>query len=256
MAESKSKKRKSHWIAIAALAVSVLSLCITMYRTSPIGAVKPVMPLTSYALVRGIDPEGTFGLYPSDHIVLPLEFSNNTGSPVLIKGPRLEFDEIGAPKSKNVTFFLTGEYEELSAELLGDVNSQPHNFAPALVLAPHSVSQKILVFRVSGWFKDEKNYCFRFHQGQKFNVDLKYRRIPQNPVIAWIWRMLPGDGPEVDMRLEPVLPMLEGINGYDLYTADFISLLPGSRAVNSDGSIKDIPEKTLGKVTFEGLCPG
>jgi hypothetical protein len=244
VAEGNGEKGKAQWIATAALVVSVFSLCVTLYRTSPIGAVEPVMPLTSYALVRGIDPGGIFGPYPSDHIVLPLEFSNNTGSPVLIKAPRLELDEIGEPESKNVTFFLTGEYEDLSAELLGDVNSQPHNFAPALVLAPHSVSQKILVFRVSGWTKDEKNYCFRFHQGQKFNVDLTYTRIPQNPVIAWFWRVWPGDGPEVDMRLEPVLPMIKGINGYSLYSADFISLLPGSRAVNPDGSIKDIPEKT------------
>jgi hypothetical protein len=250
------EKDKSHWIAKAALAVSVFSLLITLYRTSPVGSVEPVMPLTSYALVRGIDPEGTFGPYPSDHIVLPMEFSNNTGSTVLLKAPRLELDETSTPENENVTFFLTGEYKELSPELLDDVNSQPHTFTPDLVLSPHSVSERNLVFRVSEWTQDDKNYCFRFHQGQRFEIDLKYERIPQNPVTAWLWRVLPGDGPEHTVRLDPVLPILEGINKYPLYTADYISLLPGSRAVNPDGTHKDIPKVPMGNETSENLCPG
>jgi hypothetical protein len=237
-------------VSILAAVVSIVSAAVTIYRTSPIGPVKTVMPLSAYAIVRGIDPlgKGWGAPAPSDHIVLPVELSNNSGSTVLLKEPILQLHEIGTPKNKNVTFFLNGEFEELSPSVFSSVNSHPPSFATSLVLAPHSVSKRVLVFRVSKW--NGRNYCFRFHQGQVLEGTLTYQRIPPE-----LRARLSGALPRVRVPLEPNLPMIEGTNDIPRYSADYISLLRGSRAVNPDGSIKDIPEKPLSNETSESLCP-
>ena len=147
--------------------------------------------------------------------------------------------------------------------MFSSVNSHPPSFATSLVLAPHSVSKRVLVFRVSDW--NDTNYCFRFHQGQVLEGTLTYQRIPPK-LRSRLWEALrvhvpflrsrlSGEVPRVHVPLEPNLPMIEGTNDIRRYSADYISLLRGSRAVNPDGSIKDIPEKTLSKETIESPCP-
>ena len=255
------KKQNASWIAKTALGVSILaavvsivSAAVTIYRTSPIGPVKTVMPMSAYAIVRGIDPlgEGWGAPAPSDHIVLPVELSNNSGSTVLLKEPILELHEIGTPKNKNVTFFLNGEFEELSPGVFDNVNSHPPKFATSVILEPHSVSQRVLVFRVSDWH--ETNYCFRFHQGQEFEATLTYQRIPPElrsrfPELrsrllgALPWVPAPRvPVPRVPARLEPNLPMITGTNDISPYSGEYISLLRGTRAVNLNGTPRDIKE--------------
>jgi hypothetical protein len=237
------KKQNASWIAKTALGVSILaavvsivSAAVTIYRTSPIGPVKTVMPLSAYAIVRGIDPEPWGAPAPSDHIVLPAELSNNSGSTVLLKEPILELHEIGTPENKNVTFFLNGEFEELSPRVFSNVNSHPPSFATSLVLAHDSISKRVLMFRVSDW--NETNYCFRFHQGQVFEATLTYQRIPPE-----LRSRLKGEIPRVPVPLEPNLPMIEGTSDIKLYSGEYISLLRGSRAVNPNGTPRDIKEE-------------
>jgi len=248
-------KQKVSWAAKVALGVSILaavvsivSAAVTIYRTSPIGPVKTVMPLSAYAIVRGINPVGLGAPAPSDHLVLPLELSNNSGGTILLKEPILELHEIGTPKNQIHTFFLNGEFEELSPKVFKNVHSHPPSFTTSLVLEPHSVSQRVLVFRVSDWH--EANYCFRFHQGQKFEAVLSYERIPPRPMA----RFGSGD-PRDPVPLEPPLPLIEGTNDIDLNSWDYISLLRGSRAVNLNGTPRDINEEPSWRNEIEKTLP-
>jgi hypothetical protein len=171
------------FLGIFSTFLGIVSTGFALYRTSPAGEVKVVLPLSGYALVRGIDPEGAqMGPWSPDHIVLPLEWSNGTGSPVLIKSPSLLLRELGEnekPTGKVLKFFLVGELPEASIMVSDNLNTRPHTFTNSVVVEPHSVKQTVSVFRVNNW--DDENKCLRFHQGQNYKVALDYARIPQEP---------------------------------------------------------------------------
>jgi hypothetical protein len=220
--------------------------------------VEVIEPLSGYAIVRGIDPtypgepekgQGVgVGPWPSDHIVLPLEWSNGTGTPVLIKQPVLVLTELsqnGEPIRRK--FFLVGEFDEASTTVFNDVNKKPPSFTNSLVLDPHSVLQGVFVFRINKW--DTRNLCFRFHQGQRYEVDLLFDRHPQDLRVQWGWWVLgwltSGSKTEsVTQQIADDLPILTTANWISPYGKgnvgwDFVSLLPGSRAARSQGLNED-----------------
>ena len=233
------------FLGIFSTALGIVSTVFTLYRTSTAGEVKVVKPVSGYALVRGIDPEGAhMGPWNPDHIVLPLEWSNGTGTPVLIKSPTLQFSELGEngkPTGKLIKFFLVGELPEASIMVSDNLNTRPHTFTNSVVVEPHSVKQTVSVFRVNNW--DRENECLRFHQGQNYKVDLIYSRIPQEPT----WSLGSEYGPQT---LIDDLPILESANHLSPYSAnhlsphnftgwDYYSLLPGSRAYRADDLRED-----------------
>jgi hypothetical protein len=235
--------------------LGIASTVFTFYRTSPAGEVKVVEPLSGYAIVRGIDPtypnepdpkKGLgVGPFPSDHIVLPLEWSNGTGSPVLIKNPKLvlrELKENGNTTERTLEFFLVGEFPEASVTVFNNVNKKPHNFTNSVIVEPHSVKQTVSVYRVSDWVGE--NACLRFHQGQNYQVDLTYDRIPQDPTVRLGWWLGASGGGTITQSLVDDMPILNTANLLSPYGQggsigwDYVSLLPGSRA----SSAKDLPE--------------
>jgi hypothetical protein len=227
--------RVALFLGIFSTVLGIISTGITLYQTSSAGKVKVVKPVSGYALVRGIDPEGSqMGPWNPDHIVLPLEWSNGTGSPVMIKSPSLQFSELGEngkPTGRLITFFLVGELPESSIMVSDNLNTIPHTFTNSVVVEPHSVKQTVSVFRVNNW--DRENECLRFHQGQNYKVDLIYSRIPQEPT----WSLAREYGPQT---LIDDLPILESANDLIPYSGwDYYSLLPGSRAARADDLRED-----------------
>jgi hypothetical protein len=233
------------FLGILSTFLGIVSTVFALYRTSPAGEVKLVLPLSGYAVVRGINPEGTqLGPWSPDHIVLPLEWSNGTGTPVLIKSPSLLLRELGEnekPTGKRLKFFLVGELPEASIMVSDNLNTRPHTFTNSVVVEPHSVKQTVSVFRVNNW--DGENKCLRFHRGQNYQVALDYERLPRDPTwsLEGSW-----DGAQ---PLVHNLPILENANYLSPYGAnhlspdkypgrDYYSLLPGSRA----SRVKDLDE--------------
>ena len=265
--------QKSSRVARAALVLGVLSTflgimstVVTFYRTSSAGQVEAVEPLSGYAIVRGVDPtypgepdpkKGLgVGPYPSDHMVLPVEWSNGTGSPVLIKNPRLVLHELGQngdPTGDSLEFFLVGEFPEASITVFNNVNEKPYDFTNSIVLEPHSVRQSVLVFRIRDWAG--ANQCFRFHQGQRYQADLVYNRIPQDPRIRFGWLLAGRGGEPTTQVLVDNLPILDTANLLSPYGKgsigwDYVSLLPGSRAT----TIKHLREDTTKYYTEPEPC--
>jgi hypothetical protein len=253
------KPKKRDWtsvgVSIAALFVSIFSVLLSWYWNSPIGDVSALEP-SGYAIVRGIDPtfegepgprEGLgVGPYPSDHVVMPLEWANNSGSSILVKDPVLVFDPLGRdgpPAGDEIEFFLVGEFPEMSAQVFNGVNTKPHTFKNSLVIEPHTVIQSISVFRIEGWF-EEPNQCFRFIPGQRYRVEIRYLRIPEDPKVSAWWR-LTGLRSERERTLTLVEQMtiqttVDYLNVYgptkegESIGWDFYSLLPGSRSLQGD----------------------
>jgi len=207
--------RENKWtigFALLALFVSVATLIYTLLWNSSFGQVLPLEP-TGFAIIRGIDPAGELervGPFPSDHVVLPLEWTNNSGTSVLIKEVELVFSELGQPgehASEPHKFFLVGTYDEISAEVLTHANSELHTFKNSLIVQPHETTRNVLVFRESGWGENDTN--FRFRAGEKYQVDVEYRHI-QKGII----------GNKDESRSENLfceLPMEENVKNLGLY---------------------------------------
>jgi hypothetical protein len=225
------------FLGLLSTLLAITSTGITLYRTSTAGKVEVVEPLSGYALVRGINPGGEGGAFAisSDHIVLPLEWSNGTGSPVLIKSPSLRLSELGE-NGKQLKFFLVGELPEMSITVFDNLSERPPTFTNSVVVEPHSVKPTVSVFRVNNW---DEHQCLRFHQGQNFKVVLEYRRIPQEPRVRLpSWLGGSEDEPKSQLLVDN-LPILKSANRLSPYVGwDYYSLLPGSRASGA----KDLPE--------------
>lgn len=242
-----------HWVAIAALVISSLTtvwtIGWTIYWSTSLGEVTPLEP-SGYAIVRGVDPsfegepkpgEGVgVGPWPSDHIVLPIEWKNSSGSSALVRDPVLVFSEVGqneASTNGEIRFFLVGELPEISPTVLNNINEKPYTFTNTIALEPHSVSQTFLVFRVEDW--DDENNCFRFHQGQKFSVTMEFRREPENWLLGIFYKVTGRSGIRTEDLVDKltVLVTANWISPYGKGESvgwDFYSLLPGARATSNE----------------------
>jgi len=271
VAEEKGKTpgelKKRDWVtvsvAILALCVSFFSVMLSWYWNSPMGDVRPLEP-SGYAIIRGIDPtfegeakqgEGLgVGPFPSDHVVLPLEWANNSGSSILVKEPMLVFhrlDRSGKPTGDELRFFLVGEFPEMSAQVFNNVNTKPHTFKNSIVIEPHTVLQTVSVFRIEGWFK-EPNQCFRFIPGQSYQVEIKFLRVPEDPKVSAWWRITGvGTGRERSVPLIERLTIQTNVDFLNVYGPtqegesigwDFFSLLPGSRSTQGGSPPRGVLE--------------
>lgn len=138
------------------------------------GEVRPIEP-SGFAIVRGMPASGGVGPFPSDHLVLPLEWKNASGSSVIMRRPQLVFSELGEngkPNGKPTRFFLAGEYPNIS----GAAFSEPYSYKNAFKLDPHSVSANVLVFRVERWW--DLNQRFAFDGDTRYEVRIEFLRAP------------------------------------------------------------------------------
>jgi hypothetical protein len=225
--------------------IAIVTFVVTVNPWAPVG---PVTPPVGVAIVRGIDPhfageprpgEGvSVGLWPSDHLVVPLEWRNDTGSALLIQQPTLILHKInrsGQATGDQVNFFMINELADTNAGTLVNINKEPLTYSNTVYVQPHSIVRSVTLFRVEDWAG--RNRCFRFHQGESYRVEIQYRRVPDAP----IWHQ----NPKTETLIER-LTMLESVNWLSPYGEgssmgwDFFTLLPGSRAAN--GML--IPEKT------------
>jgi hypothetical protein len=251
-------------VSILALVVSATSVFLSWYWNSPIGDVRPIEP-SGYAIMRGIDPtfegepgprEGLgVGPYPSDHLVLPLEWANNSGSSILVKEPVLLLHELGSdgePTGGVHRFFLVGEFPEMSAKVLNNANTEPHTFKNSLIIEPHTVMESVSVFRVAKWWQRQPNECFRFIPGESYRVEIRYLRIPEDPKVN-IWWRIAGVGTARQRKAELIerLTIQQSTDYLNVYGPahpgesiawDFFSLLPGTRSTQGGPVPRGRPE--------------
>jgi hypothetical protein len=161
------------WIAFAALMISVLSFIIAVLRNSPIGEVRPLEP-SGFAFIRGLIMEQGIGSFPSDHLVLPMQWKNASGRPAVIQKPELILRRLeDGEETKELTFTLAGEYPEISTESFSARYSHKNSF----LIEPHSVSLHTLVFHHKDfWDENSEGIRFRFGATDEYRVYVKYVR--------------------------------------------------------------------------------
>jgi hypothetical protein len=171
----KKEWRVKDTISVLALIVSLFvsfgALAFTLWFNLSPGNVQPLKP-SGYSIIRGIDS------FPSDHIVLPLEWGNTGGRPVLVRHPYLVLHELG-PDGKETgnkyRFFLAGEYPDISYNSF----AERYRIKQSFILDPHSISLKVLVFHIEGWWNESKSndlYKFRFTGGKNYRVYIGYQK--------------------------------------------------------------------------------
>lgn len=166
------------WIALFALIVSFSSFLFTWYLNSAIGEVRPLHP-SGYAVIRGMSSEQGIGRFPSDHLVLPMQWKNASGRPTVIQQPELILHEIrdGEETGTQHIFTLAGEYPDISTQSFSKRYSHKNSF----LVDKHSVSLNTLVFHHKYFWdknrtRSKDGIDFRFKAYDEYRVRIKYKK--------------------------------------------------------------------------------
>jgi hypothetical protein len=185
---TESGKPKSRYEGIAhaagyfALAMSLITVVATW---PPLGDVK-VFSTSAYGILRGLDQA------PSDHLVVPLDWSNTERRPVRIYDVKL------AVGGKN--YLLAGELDSIgpvraasNADLLDKLR-----YRSSLVLPGDSQATRVLVFHISDWWGSEANPTPSSHhfveRDERARAVLTYRKDSHLARIAF-WMSAEGELP-------------------------------------------------------------
>jgi hypothetical protein len=177
-------------ISLAALLVSIASLAFTLiYNLAP-GEVYPLKP-AGYAIIRGVS------VFPSDHLVLPMEWENSSGKPIVIRHPYLvlrELDPAGKETGTEYRFLLAGEYPEISSKSF----LENHSIKRSFTLEPHSLSVKILLFHRDRWWDENSSqYSFQFPADTAFRVYIGFQRNLEDQPETLLCEIITYKGPDI-----------------------------------------------------------
>lgn len=158
-----------------------------------------VLPPTGVGLIRGLAP------FPSDHLFIPLVWSNTGRRSRLVRDIRLLFVPLGAEgdddENGELYFALAGEYEEMSPSLIGGELSAMRS---SILLSPLSAEERILVFHVFEWWREGGNtYRFQFAPGQHYRVYLLYKLGAESKQRQKYLFKFPGDWDALEKLLAP-----------------------------------------------------
>lgn len=138
---------------------------LTYEHTFNSGEIQPIKP-SVYFIIRGVDS------FPSDYLILPIEWKNMGGIPELIRHPKLILHR---EDGVDFTFDMAGEYVDLTNL------ERPFILKQSFTIDPHTISQKALVFHIHKWWDpSDPLYRFRFYSNQSYQVIINYERYPDN----------------------------------------------------------------------------
>lgn len=188
-------------VSACAFIVSICSLSFTLWYGLSGPKITPYEP-AGYSISRGLYS------FPSDHIILPLEWVNDGGKTAVIRHPYLKLHNVQS--GEDLVFGLAGEYSEISAKVLED--SYGYKIERSFMLEPHGVFLKVLVFHISDWWDEEgENYDFRFQGGDCYDVSIGYQVNQKEPVEFPLFEM-------------PIFDSADRLDSASSYSWDFWSL--------------------------------
>ena len=166
-------------VSVLALIVAIVGLVLALQGRFAAPKVTPYEP-TGYTIIRGQDT------FPSDLLVLPLEWENSSGQTAVVRYPSLKLHNVES--GEDLVFDLTGEYADISTNVFqGGAGYKPER---SFLLEAHAVSLRVLAFRASDWW-DEKNenYAFKFLGEDCYEVSINYQINQQPPVEVSLFEM-------------------------------------------------------------------
>lgn len=154
-------------IALLALFVSVIALVPMIqdlwadFRPKRVGPLEPYV----YCFQRGL-----FG-FPSDHLILPLEWENQRDKTVSIRIPYLKISPMDK-EDVHYTYTYVAEY----STVFGNQTPEENGFTPnsSLIVNPESVSLGWRVFRIFEYDPNMDLFSFKFVPGGEYKVFIGY----------------------------------------------------------------------------------
>lgn len=156
-------KSPAFWISIVALGVSIVSMCFTKNYNTGSSTAEP-LSISSYSIVRSLDP------FPSDHLVIPIEWVNKGGRPALVRQPILILKEKSSDRT--LYFFVAGQFPELSNTAVND----PYKRSQSFLIESHSARTLTLIFHIENWWNkiNFSAYNFHFTGQEKYAVLIRF----------------------------------------------------------------------------------
>jgi hypothetical protein len=168
------KSIEFYTLIIAFLAFGASGFAI--YRTEQYRSSDPKITVhepTGYSISRGLFS------FPSDHLIIPVEFENSGGKNAIIRYPSLKL--LNKNNSKKHVFYLAGEFDEISTKSFQDKFG--YEIKNSFIILPHSISLKNLVFHIKDWWDENgKNYDFKFKSPDCYTVKITYQ-VNQEPFV-------------------------------------------------------------------------
>jgi hypothetical protein len=130
------------------------------------------LPITASSIMRGYETNQ----FPSDHLIIQIEWVNDNGPPAIVIQPRLILKKIGnkgnEAKENPLKFFVAGHYSEISDQAL----KRPFIQSQSYLIEGHSAKQFNLVFHIENWYEktDPDAYCFVFEPQTDYSVTLRF----------------------------------------------------------------------------------
>jgi hypothetical protein len=157
------KQIKFYTLIISILAF--VSSGFAIYRTEQYRSSDPIITVhepTGYAISRGLFS------FPSDHLIIPIEFENSGGRNAIIRYPSLKL--YNKNTGKEHVFYLAGKFDEISTKSFQDKFG--YEIMNSFIIEQHSISLKNLVFHIKDWWDENaQNHKFKFMGGGPQNLD-------------------------------------------------------------------------------------
>lgn len=177
----------NHGSVTISLLALIISGAVFLLTVSPYGIVKPLEP-TGYALIRGERDYSNINgdpIFPSDLLILDIEWVNTKGQSILIREPQLlltPINTLDSNKTDLIIFEMAGEYDDLKSAAFFNEFSRKKS----IILEPHTISIHRMVFHKEKWHdkNEPKAYWFRFFGNESFKVQILYDQISPGLPIA------------------------------------------------------------------------
>jgi len=147
----------------------------------PPGNAEPLQP-SSYAVVRGM------GNFPSDHIIIPIEWRNSGGQPTLIRNLKLFLINVTDPSQNSrdkpeLIYELAGEFAKDYSKNIGYVG-ESYTLKQAYVIDPNTITPTFMVFHIQGWWNPKQ--MFQFKKAKiTYRVLLNYSYTSFGDLFGW-----------------------------------------------------------------------
>jgi len=163
------------FLKILPIVASLISLLISIFGAPGIIS---ILPPSGYARITSIDP------FPSDHLIIPIEWNNTKGISSLIRNPCLYLYQINSVTGNvsELKFTMAGTYENISNQEL----KNRYTICDSFIIEKQSITAKVIVFHHIDWANetgnDDTGYKFHFNVGDHYKVNIGYS-INNNPEI-------------------------------------------------------------------------
>lgn len=197
-------------IAVVALVLAIAGLVVGVWQHNQLVDLERQINLDPGELIIHVPTEFCvtrgFRAFPSDHLIIPVNFENTGNGAKTVERPALFFED--TTSGKQYTFELEGYIPNLDTYSIDGA----FEIARGITVPERSLSRYVLVFQIERWWdKDSDNYLFQFRRTDdgptRYDMRFGYYEIGNTTPVYW------ADG---DRSIFLSMPLYEAMNNLEL----------------------------------------